>query len=185
MFCVWQARSQAARLPPKPAGVRWEEASMARASARPPYSSSSPQAVPLSIPGARPSGCPLLLPHLELVGNRSPQKWWLQRPNLLRLKLLRRRVTIMCTFECRGRRWRQWLTGSPRRCVTMFHRALGHRMQRQLFTPFRFNCQHRSLSQQWRGDPGTISYERVSVLQLNWVIIRTWIRWRPNRIWRP
>ena len=37
----------------------------------------------------------------------------------------------------RGRRWRQWITGSPRRCTTRFSIALGHRMQHQFFTPFR------------------------------------------------
>ena len=42
-----------------------------------------------------------------------------------------------CTFACRGKGWHLWTTGSPRWCSTRCSRALGHRMQRQFFTPFR------------------------------------------------
>ena len=55
---------------------------MARATtARSPYSSGSPQAVPLSIRGTTQPGRPLRLPPLELVGTRPPQKRWLLRRN--------------------------------------------------------------------------------------------------------
>ena len=86
--------------------VRKGKASMARAMARPPSSSSSNslQAVPLSIPGERPPAWPLRLPPPELVRTRLPEKRWLRRPNLLRLKHLRRVTTTTCTFACRGRR---------------------------------------------------------------------------------
>ena len=110
---------------------------MTRATASSPHSSSSPQTVPLSIPGAKQLGWPHRLPPLELVGTRLPQKRWLRRPNLPRVKRLHRMTKTTCTFACRGRRWRQWKTGSPRRCSTRFPKALGHRMQHQLFTPFR------------------------------------------------
>ena len=105
---------------PKANRVTRVKVCMARAKARPPYRSSSPQTAPLSIPGARQPGWPLRLPPLELVGTRPPQKRWLRRPNLLRLKRLRRMTTITCTFACRGGRWCQWITCSPRRCNTRF-----------------------------------------------------------------
>ena len=76
---------------PKAGRARRGKAFMARATARPPSSSSNPQAVPLSIPGVKPPGRPLRLPplRLELVGTRPPQKRWLREPNLLRLRRLR------------------------------------------------------------------------------------------------
>ena len=77
---------------------------------------------------------------LELVGTRPPQKRWLRKPNLLRLRRLRRMVTTTCTFACHGRRWRQWIPGSPRRCSTIFSRALGRKTQ------FRCSCRHRRRS---------------------------------------
>ena len=46
---------------------------------------------------------------------------------MLRLQRLRRRVTTKCTFAFRGRRWRHWIPGAPKRCSTMFPRALGHK----------------------------------------------------------
>ena len=65
---------------------------------------------------------------LELVGTRPPEKRWLREANLLRLRRLRRRMTITCTFACRGRMCRQWIPGAPRRCSTTFLRALGRKM---------------------------------------------------------
>ena len=79
---------------PKVSRERQGKAFMARAIATPPSSSSSsnPQTVPLSIPGAKPPGRPLRLPplRLTLVGTRPPQKRWLREPNLLRLRCLRK-----------------------------------------------------------------------------------------------
>ena len=63
---------------PKVSRVRRGKTFMAGATARASYSSSSPQAVPLSVPGARPPGWPLRLPLLELVRIRPPQKRWLR-----------------------------------------------------------------------------------------------------------
>ena len=60
-------------------------------------------------------------------GTRPPKKRWLQEPNLLPPRRLRRWMTTTCTFACRGRRWRQWIRGAPRRCSTMFLRALGRK----------------------------------------------------------
>ena len=131
---------------PKASRARRGKAFMARATAYPPCSSSSssssnPQAVPLSIPGAKPPGRPLRLPplRLKLVGTRPPQKWWLSAPNLRRLLRLHRRMTT-CTFAYRGRRWRQWIPGAPRRCNTMFPRALGRKIPHQSFNLFRCSC---------------------------------------------
>ena len=67
-------------LPPKASRARRGKAFMARATARTPssssiiISSSNPQGVPLSIPGAKPPRCSLRLPplRLELVGTRLP-----------------------------------------------------------------------------------------------------------------
>ena len=88
---------------PKASRVMRGKASMARATAKPPQSSSSSQAAPLSIPGARQPGWPLRLPPLELVRTRPPQKRWLRRPNLLRLNHQRRMTTTTCTIACRGK----------------------------------------------------------------------------------
>ena len=118
---------------PKASGVKRGKASMSRATARPPCSSSSPQTAPLSIQGPRQLGWLQRLPPLELVGTRPPQKRLLRRLDLLRLKRLRR-MTTTCTFACRGRRWRQWISCSPRRYSTRFPKALSHRMQHQLST---------------------------------------------------
>ena len=114
---------------------------MARATARAPSnssisSSSNLQAFQLSIPGAKPPGWPLGLPplRLDLGGTRPPQKRWLRESNLLRLRRLRRRMTTTCTFACRGRRWRQWIPGAPRRCSNMFLRALGRKKPHQSFS---------------------------------------------------
>ena len=86
---------------------------------------SNPQAVPLSIPGIKPPERPLRWPPLrvELVDTRPPQKRWLREPNLLRLRRLRRRMTTTCTIACRGRRWRQWIPGAPRRCSSVSQSA--------------------------------------------------------------
>ena len=107
---------------------------MAKATASNPSSScssSNPQAVPLSISGAKPQGWPLRLPPLllELVCTRPPNKRWLRESSLLRLRWLLGRMTTTCKFECRGRRWCQWIPGAPTRCRTMFRRALGSKMQ--------------------------------------------------------
>ena len=53
-------------------------------------------------------------------GYKPPQNRWLREPNLLRLWRLRRKMATTCTFACRGRRWRQWIPGSPRRCSACF-----------------------------------------------------------------
>ena len=135
---------------------------MTRAKARPPHSRSSPQTVPLSMPGARQLGWPLRLPPLELVGTRPPQKRWLRRLNLLRLKRLHIMTKTTCSFACRGRRWRQWITGSSRWCSTRFPKELGHRMQHLFFTPLR--CSRRQ-PRHSRGDSGTIYSARVAVVQ--------------------
>ena len=161
---MWQAGTQAVGLPQKPAGRRREKASMAIPTARPLYSSSSPQAVPLSISGARQLGWPLRLPPLELVRTRPPQRRWLRRLNLLRLNHLCVMTTTTCTFAGRRKGWRQRIIGSPRRCSTRCLRALGHRMQRQFFTVFPVQLPAPA-SQQSCGDTSTISYARVLVLQ--------------------
>ena len=156
---------------------------MVRPSARPLYSSNSPQVVPLSIPGARPPAWPLRLPPLELVGTRPPQKRWLRRPNLLRLKRLRRMTTPTCTFACRGKIWCQWITGSPRRSSNKFPIERGHRMQHQFFTPFRCSCRHprRSSGVVIPAPFHTRVYRSYSLADVG---IRAWRRWRRNRIWR-
>ena len=122
-------------------------------------SSSNPQAVLLSMPGTKPPGWPLRLPplRLELVSTRPRQKRWLRQSNLLRLRPLRRRITTTCTFACRGRRWRQWIPGAPRRYSTMFLRALGCKMPHQSFNQSRGSCSHSRCS--------SGSYARPSVLQ--------------------
>ena len=142
---MWQAKTQESNgTAPKASRVRRRKAFMARVTARTPSSSSSsnPQAVPLSIPGAKPPGWPLRLPPLllELVGTRPPQKRWLREPNLLRLRRLRRRIKTTCTYTCRGRTWRRWIPGAPRRCSTMFIRAPGRKMPHQSFNQFRCSC---------------------------------------------
>ena len=117
---------------------------------------------PLSIPGARQPGWPLRLPPLELGCTRPPQRWWLRRPNLLCLNHLRRMTTTTCTFAGRGKGWRQWIMGSPRRCGTRLSQSAGpqnaapvlHSVPLQLPAP---------ASQQSCGDSSTISYTRVSV----------------------
>ena len=156
---MWQARSQTMGLPPKASRARRGKGFTARATARPPSSTSSstnPQAVSLSIPGAKPPGRPLRMPplRLELVGTRPPQKPWIREPNLLRMRRLRRRMTTTCTFACRGRRWRQWIPGAPGRCSSTFP-AL-HSVPVQLPAP---------TTQQWLRDSSTMSYTHVSVLQ--------------------
>ena len=128
MFCLWPAKSQAMGLPPTPPGQGGRRRSWLRAAATPPSSNSgsNPQAVPLSMPRATPQGRPLRLPplRLELESTRPPQKVSLREPNLPRIRRLRRRMTTTCTFKCHGRRWRQSKPGAPRRCTTMFLRAL-------------------------------------------------------------
>ena len=105
---------------PKASRVRQGKASMTRATARPPHCSSSPQTVPISIPGARQLGWSLRLPPLELVGTRPPRKMGLRRPNPLRLKRIHKMTKTTCIFASRERRWRQWITGSPRQFSTSF-----------------------------------------------------------------
>ena len=94
---------------PKASRARRGKASMARPTARPLKSSSSPQVVPPSIPGARQPGWPPRLPPLDLVRTRPPQRRWLRRPNLLRLNHLDGVATTTCTFACREKGWRQWI----------------------------------------------------------------------------
>ena len=166
---------------------------MARATAGPSSSSSSSsssscsnsQAVTLIIPRAKPQEKALRLPplRLELVGTRSLQKRWLRGPNLLPLRRLSRRMTTTCTFGCRGRRWRQCMPGEPRRCSTMFFRALGHLMPHQSFNQLRWNCRH----------PRCIIGLNISApfrTRVSWssslvgLAIRAMIRWTHNRIKR-
>ena len=149
------------RTAPEASRVRREKAFMVRATARPPSSSSrsNPQAVRLS----KATGAALRL-RLELVGIRPPQKRWLREPNLLRRQRLRRRVTTTCTFAYRRRRWRQWIPGAPRRCSTMFLRALGRKMPHQSFNQFRCSCRH--LCRSGLEIPAPFC-TRVSVLQLD------------------
>ena len=162
---------------PKASRVRRGKASMAKTTASPPYSSSTPHEVLPCIPGARQQGWPLRLPPLELVGTRPPQKRWLRRPNLLRLERLRRMTTTTCTFACRGRRWHIWMTGLPRRCSTRFPKAQGHRRQHQFFTPFRCNRRHRRHSQSSGFEIPAPFLPHVSrSCSLADVVIRAWIR---------
>ena len=71
---------------------------------QPPHNSSSPQTVPVSIPGARQRGWPLCLPSRELVLTRPFQTLWSRKSNLMCLNHLRRMTTTTCTFACRGKR---------------------------------------------------------------------------------
>ena len=132
---------------PNASRARGGKAFVARAIARPPNSSngsSNPQAFPLSAPGPQPPGRPLRLPRLrlELVGTRPPQKRWWPKPNLLRPRRLHRMMTTTCTFACRGRRWRQEIPDSPRRCSIMFPRVLSRKIRHQSFVQFRLRCRH-------------------------------------------
>ena len=74
--------------------------------------------------------------------------------------------------------------GSLRRCSTRCLRALGQRMQRQFFTPFRCSCRHprRSSHVVIPAPFHTRASQSYSLVE---VVIRAWIRWRPNRTWRP
>ena len=178
MFCFWRARSPATA--PKASRARRGKAFMARGTARPPSSSSrsNPQAVPLSVPRAKPPGRRLRLPplRLELVGTRPPQK-----PNLLRLRRLRRIMTTTCTFASRGRRWRRWIPGSPTRCSTTFPRALDCKIPHQSFTQSRCSWRHPSRSSGL--ELPSLFRTRVSrSCSLAGLAIRAWIRWTPNRI---
>ena len=105
-FVCGKSRNTSGGIAPKASRARRGKASMARPTARPLYSSSSPQAVPLSIPGARQSGWPLRLPPFDLVRTRPPLRRWLRRPNMLRLNHLGG-MTTTSTFACRGKGWRQ------------------------------------------------------------------------------
>ena len=79
---------------------------------------------------------------IRACGCKTPQKRWLQRPNLLRLKRPRRMTTTTCIFAGRRRRWRLWITGSSRRCSTRSPKELGHIMQHQAITLFRCSLRH-------------------------------------------
>ena len=170
---------------PKATRARRGKAFMARATARPPSSSNisrNQRAVPLSIPGVKPPRGPLRLPplRLELVGTRPPHKRWLREPNLLRRRRLRGRLTTMCTFACRGRRWRQWIPSAPRRCSNMFPRALRHQMPPQSFSQLRCSCRHRRRSSGVEiSAPFRTRVPRSRILA--GLAIRTSIRWIPNR----
>ena len=169
---------------PKACTARRGKASMARPTARPLDSSSSRQAVLLSIPGARQPVWPLRLPPLELVLARPPKRRWLRRANLLRLNHLGGMTATTCTFACRGKGWRQLIMGSPRRCSTRCLRALGHRMQCQFFTSLRCSCRHPRRSSHVV-IPAPL-HTRVSRSNSRVkVVIPAWIRWRPNRTRRP
>ena len=160
---------------------------MVRTTASPPSSSSSNQhAAPFSIPGVKPPGRPLRLPpvRLALVGTRPLQKRWLRRSSPLRLRRLRRMMTTTCTFLSRGRRWSQWIPGSPRRWSTMFPRTLGRRkIPHQSFTQLRCSCRHPRRS---RGleIPAPFRARVSRSCSLAGLAIREWIRWTPDHIWR-
>ena len=101
VLCV-ESKATSSGTAPKASRVRRGKASMAITTDRLPYSNCSPQPVPLSILGASQPRWPLRLPPLELVDTRPPKKWWLRRPNLLRLNRLRRMTTTTCAFAGRG-----------------------------------------------------------------------------------
>ena len=86
---------------PEASMARRGKASMAGPTARPLYSSNSPQAVTLSIPRARQPGWTQRLPLFQLVRTRPPQRRWLRRPNLLRLNHLDGVTTTTSSFACR------------------------------------------------------------------------------------
>ena len=148
---------------PKASRVRRGKASMARATARSLYSSSSPQAVSLSVPGTRQPGWPLRLPPLELVRTRPPQKRWLRRPNLLRLNHLRRMTMTTVYIRVARERMAPVDYGLTETVQHQVSQSAGpqnaapvlHSVPVQLPAP---------ASQQSCGDLITISYARVSVL---------------------
>ena len=73
------------------------------------------------------------------------------------------------------RRWRQWMTGSQRRCSTRFPRALGHRMQNQFFTPFQCSRRHPRPSSGVK-TPATFIPRVSRSCSLADVVTRAWIR---------
>ena len=163
---------------------------MARATARPLYSSSIPQVVPLSIPGARQLEWSLRLPPLEPVRTRPPQRRWLRKPNLLRLNHLGR-MTRRLRVHSRATGTDDDMT------MTTVDFGLTETVQHQVsqsagpqnaapvqfFTPFWCSCRHPHRSSHMV-IPAPFhmrvfrSYSRVDV------VIRGWIRWTPNRTWR-
>ena len=172
---------------PNASRARGGKAFVARAIARPPSNSngsSNPQAFPLSAPGPQPPGRPLRLPRLrlELVGTRPPQKRWWRKPNLLRPRRLHRMMTTTCTFACRGRRWRQEIPDSPRRCSIMFPRVLSRKIRHQSFVQFRLRCRHPRRSSGLE-IPAPFRTHVSRSCSLAGLAIPAGIRWTPNRIW--
>ena len=108
---------------------------MARVTVRTPRSSNNSQEEPISTAGARQPTRPPCLPLILQVGTIPPQERYLRRPNQLHLTQLRRSNPTTCLLACRGKRWRQWVTGSPRRCSNRVTKGLGHIIQRLLFIP--------------------------------------------------
>ena len=65
-----------------------------------------------------------------------------------------------------------------------YPRALGHRKQRQFFTPFRCSCRHPRRSSRMV-IPAPFHTRVFRSYRWVEVVIRAWIRWRPHRTWRP
>ena len=133
---------------------------------------------PVQYTRSKTTGWPLRLPPPDLVKTRPSQTRWLRRSNLLRLKRLRKMMTT-CKFACGGRRWHQWITGSPRWYSTTFPRLGPHNAAPVLHSVSVWLSAPES--QQWRGDLTRVSRD----YSLADMAIRQWIRWRLNRTWRP
>ena len=168
---------------PEASRVRWGKVLFTRATARPPTSSiSSSQAAPLSIPGERPPLWSLCLPPLELAGARAPQKWWLRRPDLLRLKRRRgtkmRRVHSRAAGEGGACGYRLNETVQHGKCLSAGPQnvlCVLHSVPVQLPVPASQQCMKiRALFR-------TLMPRSCSLAD---VVNRAWIWWRPQRIWR-
>ena len=139
---------------PKASRARRGKAFMARATARTPSSSiisisnsssssSNPQTVQLSTPGIKPPGWPLRL---------HPYGWSQWVRDRLKSGGYGNRTCWACGVYAEGcqlrvhpraaSRWRQWIPDAPRRCSTMFLRALGRKMPHQSFNQFPCSCRH-------------------------------------------
>ena len=112
------------------------KSSVARATARPPSSINSQQAVPIRTPRNKTTDMVPTSAPIEVVGSRSPKEWWLRSPNLLHVKQLGRRMPTTYTFASRAKLWRQRTTDLPIQWRTPYCNGLGHIIQRQLFIQF-------------------------------------------------
>ena len=135
---------------------------MVRATARLAYSSSSLQAVPLSVPGARPPGWPLRLLPLELVGTRLLQKRWLRRSaapeastqnddHYEYIRVPREKMAPVNNGLTETVQHQVSDSAGPQNAAPVLHSV-----PVQPPAP---------ASQQWRRDSSTMSYTRVSVVQ--------------------